>query len=96
VLCIQCANKQWTSTIGIRGTARDKWYLNPLLSKHHPLKDSTTMSESVEERSKEEEETGTLQFMNAYEQKNTFISFHMNQNPLHVGSGSCKRPDFAC
>jgi hypothetical protein len=46
--------------MGIRGTARDKWYLNPLLSKHHPLKESTAMSESVEERSKEEEETGTL------------------------------------
>jgi hypothetical protein len=47
--------------IGIRGPARDKRYLNPLLSKHHPLKESTAMSESVEEKSKEEEEKGTLQ-----------------------------------
>jgi hypothetical protein len=46
--------------IGIRGPAKDKRYLNPLLSKHHPLKESTAMSESVE-RSKEEEEKGTLQ-----------------------------------
>jgi hypothetical protein len=46
--------------IGIRGTARDKRYLNPLRYKHHPLKESTAMSESVEERSKEEEGTGTL------------------------------------
>jgi hypothetical protein len=48
--------------IGIRGPAWDKRYLNPLLSKH-PLKESTAMSESVEERSKEEEEKGTLQTM---------------------------------
>jgi hypothetical protein len=47
--------------IGIKGPARDKWYLNPLLSKHYPLKESTAMSKSVEERSKEEEEKGTLQ-----------------------------------
>jgi hypothetical protein len=46
--------------IGIRGTARDKRYLNPLRYKHHPLKESTAMSESVEERSKEEEGMGTL------------------------------------
>jgi hypothetical protein len=45
--------------IGIRGPAKDR-YLNPLLSKHHPLKESTAMCESVEERSKEEEEKGTL------------------------------------
>jgi hypothetical protein len=50
--------------IGIRGgTARDKRYLNPLRYKHHPLKESTAMSESEEERSKEEEEMGTLQWM---------------------------------
>jgi hypothetical protein len=29
-------------------------------SEHHPLKESTAMSKSVEERSKEEEEKGTL------------------------------------
>jgi hypothetical protein len=46
--------------IGSRGTARDKRYLNSLQYKHHPLKESTAMSESVEERSKEEEGTGTL------------------------------------
>jgi hypothetical protein len=47
--------------IEIRGTARDKQY--PLQYKHHPLKESTAMSESVEERSKEEEGTGTLHNM---------------------------------
>jgi hypothetical protein len=51
--------------IGIRGTARDKRYLNPLQYKHHPLKESTAMSESVEERSKEEEGTGTLHQRNS-------------------------------
>jgi hypothetical protein len=31
--------------IGIRGPAKDKRYLNPILFKHHPLKESTAMSE---------------------------------------------------
>jgi hypothetical protein len=42
--------------IGIRGPVRDKQYLNSLLSKHHPLKESTAMFKGVEDRSKEERE----------------------------------------
>jgi hypothetical protein len=56
--------------IGIRGPARDKRYLNPLLSKHHPLKESTAKSESGRKEARRKKRrvlySSSISFINSF------------------------------